>query len=185
MKTALVHDYLNQAGGAERVVRYLHEAYPDAPIFTSIYDRDNMPEEFRKMDIRTSFMQRLPFVMKHFKKYLPLYPFAFESFDLSGYDTIISSSSAWGKGIKKKAGSTHICYCHSPMRFVWMYEDYMEKEEYGRIVRLMLPPLLKWLKGWDIRTDRGSGPFHRELSDDPGAHQTFLSEGLTCYPSAG
>ena len=152
MRTALVHDYLNQAGGAERVVECLHEVFPEAPIFTSIYDRDKMPEIFRKMDIRTSFMQCLPLVMKHFKKYLPLFPFAFQSFDLSGYDLILSSSSAWGKGIKKEKGSLHICYCHSPMRFVWMYEDYMEKEEYGPIIRMLLIPVLKWLKKWDLKT---------------------------------
>jgi len=155
MRTALVHDYLNQAGGAERVVEYLHEIFPEAPIFTSIYDRKKMPIVFRSMDIRTSFMQHLPLVMKHFKKYLPLYPFAFESFNLSSYDLILSSSSAWGKGIKKKKGALHICYCHSPMRFVWMYEDYMEKEEYGPLVRIVLPPILKWLKKWDLKTSKG------------------------------
>lgn len=154
MKLALVHDYLNQAGGAERVVECLHETYPEAPIYTSIYDKNRMPGIFRSMDIRTSFMQNLPFVMKHFKKYLPLYPFAFKSFDLSGFDLILSSSSAWGKGVKKKAGQLHICYCHSPMRFAWMYEDYMEKEEYGPFIRMLLPPVMKWLKKWDIETAR-------------------------------
>jgi glycosyltransferase involved in cell wall biosynthesis len=152
MKTALVHDYLNQAGGAERVVECLHEIFPEAPVFTSIYDRERMPAVFRKMDIRTSFMQRLPLVMKHFKKYLPLYPLAFEGFNLTGYDLILSSSSAWGKGIKKGKGAVHVCYCHSPMRFVWMYEDYMEKEEYGPLVRMILPPILKRLKKWDLKT---------------------------------
>jgi glycosyltransferase involved in cell wall biosynthesis len=154
MRIALVHDYLNQAGGAERVVEYLHEVFPEAPIFTSIYDRKRMPEVFRSMDIRTSFMQHLPLVMKHFKKYLPLYPFAFESLNLSGYDLILSSSSAWGKGINKGKRALHICYCHSPMRFVWMYEDYMEKEEYGPLVRMVLPPVLKWLKKWDMKTSK-------------------------------
>jgi glycosyltransferase involved in cell wall biosynthesis len=152
MKIALVHDYLNQAGGAERVVENLHETYPEAPIYTSIYDKERMPAVFRSMDIKTSFMQYLPFVMRHFKKYLPLFPFAFESFDLSNFDTILSSSSAWGKGIRKRKDQTHICYCHSPMRFVWMYEDYMEKEGYGRMVRTILPPVLKWLKAWDLKT---------------------------------
>lgn len=159
MKLALVHDYLNQAGGAERVVQCLHEAFPEAPIYTSIYDRENMPDIFRSMDIKVSFMQNLPLVMKHFKKYLPIFPFAFQSFDLSRYDTILSSSSAWGKGIKKKGDSVHICYCHSPMRFVWMYEDYMEKEQYGAIVRLMLPPIMKWLKKWDLETCKGVDHF--------------------------
>jgi len=154
MKIALVHDYLNQAGGAERVVECLHEIYPEAPIYTSIYDRNSMPEAFKKMDVRTSFMQHLPLVMKHFKKYLPLFPFAFESFDLSGYDLILSSSSAWGKGIKKRKDQLHICYCHSPMRFVWMYKAYMEREEYGPVTRLMLQPVLRWLQKWDLRTNK-------------------------------
>ena len=159
MKTAIVHDYLNQAGGAERVIECLHEIFPSSPIYTSIYDRKRMPETFKTMDIRTSFMQYLPFVMRHFKKYLPLYPFAFMSFDLSGYDLILSSSSAWGKGIRKKEGSLHICYCHSPMRFVWMYEDYMEKEEYGALVRTILPPVLQWLKKWDLKTAKNVDHF--------------------------
>jgi glycosyltransferase involved in cell wall biosynthesis len=159
MRTALVHDYLNQAGGAERVVECLHEVFPQAPIFTSIYDKKRMPDIFRSMDVRTSFMQHLPLVMKHFKKYLPLFPFAFESFNLSGYDLVLSSSSAWGKGIRKGKGATHICYCHSPMRFVWMYEDYMEKEGYGPLVRKVLPPVLRWLRKWDIKTSKGVDHF--------------------------
>jgi glycosyltransferase involved in cell wall biosynthesis len=159
MKTALVHDYLNQAGGAERVVECFHELFPQAPVFTSIYDREGMPEVFRSMDVRVSFMQRLPFIMEHFKKYLPLYPFAFESFNLTGYDLILSSSSAWGKGIRKPKGATHICYCHSPMRFAWMYEDYMEKEEYGKLIRLVLPAVMGWLKRWDLRTAKSVDHF--------------------------
>jgi len=152
MRLALVHDYLNQAGGAERVVECLHEIYPDAPLYTSIYDKEIMPEAFKSMDIRTSFMQNLPLVMKHFKKYLPLYPYAFGSFDLSHYDVILSSSSAWGKGIKKRSDQAHICYCHSPMRFVWMYEDYMEKEGYGPLIKMVLPLIIKRLKKWDLQT---------------------------------
>ncbi len=159
MKTALVHDYLNQAGGAERVVEALHELYPESPIYTSFYDREKMPDVFRKMDIRTSFMQHLPLMRRHFKKYLPLYPFAFESFDLSGYDLIVSSSAAWGKGVKKHRGATHICYCHSPMRFVWKRENYLEKEKFGSTMKAMLHPVLEWLKRWDLKTSEGVDHF--------------------------
>ena len=95
MKIAIVHDYLNQFGGAERVIAALHEVWPDAPIYTSIYDEKRMPKIFQRMDIRTSFMQRFPFVFKLFKYYLLFYPLAFESFALSGYDLLLSSSSAW------------------------------------------------------------------------------------------
>ena len=95
MKLAIVHDYLNQYGGAERVLERLHGLYPEAPVFTSIYDPSAMPEEYRQWDIRTSFMQRLPGVMRHHQLYLTLYPTAFESLDLGEYDVVLSNSSAW------------------------------------------------------------------------------------------
>ncbi|MFH1710003.1 MAG: glycosyltransferase [bacterium] len=154
MKIAIAHDYLNQFGGAERVVEVMHEIFPQAPIYTSIYLPSKLPASFKKMDIRTSFMQRLPFLGKHFKKYLFLYPVAFESFDLSDYDVVLSSSSAFAKGIRKGADACHICYCYSPMRFVWRYEDYIEKEDYNLLVRLILPGLLKGMKKWDLKTNK-------------------------------
>jgi len=152
MRIAIVHDYLNQFGGAERVVSALHEIWPEAPIYTSIYDQERMPEIFRRMDIRTSFMQRLPFVFRLFKLYLLLYPLAFESFDLSEYDVIISSSSAWAKGIKKRKNQIHVCYCHSPMRFVWRYEDYVKRESIPPFLKEMLPFMLEPVKKWDLQT---------------------------------
>ena len=138
MRIAITHDYLNQFGGAERVVSALHEIYPDAPIFTSIYNEQKMPESFSRMDIRVSFMQRFPFVFRFFKFYLLFYPLAFESFDLSEYDVILSSSSAWAKGIKKSKNQLHICYCHSPMRFVWRFEDYLKRESIPSFLKSIL-----------------------------------------------
>ena len=122
MRIAIVHDFLNQFGGAERVVAALHEIWPDAPIYTSIYDKNKMPKVFQQMDIRVSFMQKLPFIFQFFKYYLLFYPLAFESFDLSEYDVILSSSSAFAKGVKKRPDQLHICYCYTPMRFVWRYD---------------------------------------------------------------
>ncbi|MFH1826376.1 MAG: glycosyltransferase [bacterium] len=155
MRIAIVHDYLNQFGGAERVVSALHELYPEAPIYTSIYDPKKLPKIFQGMDIRTSFMQNLPFVSRLFKWYLLLYPWAFQSFDLSGYDVILSSSSAWAKGIKKKPGQVHICYCHSPMRFVWRFDDYIKKEPWPEWFKALLPILLEPIKYWDLKTVSG------------------------------
>jgi glycosyltransferase involved in cell wall biosynthesis len=152
MKLAIVHDYLNQFGGAERVISALHEIWPDAPIYTSIYDENKMPPVFQRMDIRTSFMQKIPFVFRFFKYYLMLYPLAFESFDLSEYDVILSSSSAWAKGIKKRAGQLHICYCYTPMRFVWRYDDYVKRESLPRWVKGILPFVLAPIKKWEIQT---------------------------------
>jgi len=151
VKIAIIHDYLNQYGGAEKVVEVLHNIFPDAPIYTSIYLPENMPESFKKMDIRTSFMQKLPFLDRHFKKYLLLYPGAIRSFDLSEYDIILSSSSAFAKGVKTASNTLHICYCHTPMRFVWNYQSYIEKEEFGKAVRKILPFFIERLRRWDLK----------------------------------
>src|ERR671926_1398678 len=99
MHVAIVHDYLNQYGGAERVLEALHQLYPDAPIFTSVYDRDAMPDHFRDWTIYTSFLQKLHLVRRQHQWGLVFYPTAFERLDLSEYDMVISSSSAWAKGV--------------------------------------------------------------------------------------
>lgn len=151
-RIAIVHDYLNQRGGAERVVSVMHSMYPDAPIFTSIVDRDSLFDELRDADIRHTWMQRLPGVLRHFKKYVMLYPKAFESMKLDGYDIILSSSSAFAKGVIKPLGSLHVCYCHTPMRFAWDYERYIEKEGVGSAAKKILPVLVKRLKEWDLKT---------------------------------
>ena len=149
MKVALVHDYLNQMGGAERVVLALHELFPEAPLYTSIYDPRRVDPAFQKIDIRTSFMQKFPFVMKHHQPYLPFYPFAMESLDLRGYDLVLSSSSAFGKGVITKPETMHICYCHTPMRWCWNYREYVEREQLGGMARRVLPFLITGLRVWD------------------------------------
>ncbi|HAE83085.1 MAG TPA: glycosyl transferase [Ktedonobacter sp.] len=149
MKVALVHDYLNQMGGAERVLMALHDIFPDAPIYTSIYDPQLVDPSFQKMDIRTSFMQKLPLVTKHHQPYLPFYPFAMESLDLRGYDLVLSSSSAFGKGVITRPETTHICYCHTPMRWCWNYDEYVEREHLGKLARRVLPLLITGLRVWD------------------------------------
>jgi glycosyltransferase involved in cell wall biosynthesis len=149
MKVALVHDYLNQMGGAERVVMAFHEIFPEAPIYTSIYDPQRVDPAFQHMDIRTSFMQKLPLVKKHHQPFLPLYPFAMENLDLRGYDLVLSSSSAFGKGVITRPGTLHICYCHTPMRWCWNYEEYVEREQLGRAARAILPFFMTGLRVWD------------------------------------
>jgi glycosyltransferase involved in cell wall biosynthesis len=152
MKVALVHDYLNQMGGAERVVLAFHEMFPDAPLYTSIYAPERVDPAFRNIDIRTSFMQKLPLVKKHHQPFLPLYPFAMERLDLRGYDLVLSSSSAFGKGVITKPGTMHICYCHTPMRWCWNYDEYVEREGLGRLSRAVLPFIITWLRVWDQTT---------------------------------
>jgi glycosyltransferase involved in cell wall biosynthesis len=149
MRVALVHDYLNQYGGAERVLEALHTLFPDAPVYTSIYDAEVMPEHYRSWDIRTSFMQGLPGWRTHFRRYFLLYPSAFESFDLGDYDLIISSSSAYAKGVIPRPGAVHVCYCHTPMRFAWRTRDYMAREQIVGVQGAILPFLLTYVRLWD------------------------------------
>jgi glycosyltransferase involved in cell wall biosynthesis len=150
MRVALVHDYLNQYGGAERVLEVLHELFPAAPIFTSMYDPERLPPSYRRYDIRTSFMQHLPGVTRKHQAYLPCYPIAFESFDLSGYDLVISNSSAWCKGVITPPETVHVCYCLTPMRWAWRYREYVEREGFGRLIRLGLPAAMTALRVWDV-----------------------------------
>jgi len=159
MKIAIIHDYLNQFGGAERVVEVLHEIFPEAPIYTSIYLKDRMPLSFESMDIRTSYMQKFPFLDTQFKKYLLFYPKAIESFKLNQYDLILSSSSAFAKGVIKRKDACHICYCYTPMRFVWNYEDYIEKEDFNKLILAILPLATRSLKKWDLKTNNNVNNF--------------------------
>lgn len=152
VNVAIVHDYLNQRGGAERVVAVLHEMFPDAPIFTSIVDWDNLLPELTSAEIHPSWMQKLPGLKKHFKKYLPFYPSAIESHDLREYDLVLSSSSSFAKGAIKGRDALHICYCYTPMRFTWDYENYVKREKMNRFARGILPLVIAQLKRWDLKT---------------------------------
>ncbi len=152
MQVALVHDYLNQMGGAERVLLALHDLFPQAPIYTSIYEPSRVDRRFKEINIRTSFLQRLPLIKRHHQPFLPLYPFAFESLDLRAYDLVISDSSAFAKGIVTRPDALHICYCHTPMRWAWNYDEYVERESLGRVARLALPPFITFLRLWDYAT---------------------------------
>ncbi|HEV8192411.1 MAG TPA: glycosyltransferase [Ktedonobacterales bacterium] len=153
MQVALVHDYLNQMGGAEKVLLTLHELYPQAPIHTSIFDPKRVDRRFSSMDIRTSFMQRLPFVKRYHQPFLPLYPYAFERTDLRWYDLVISDSSAFAKGVVTRPDALHICYCHTPMRWAWNYDDYIDREDIGNpLTRRALIPFISWLRSWDYTT---------------------------------
>jgi len=149
MKVAIVHDWLNQRGGAENVLEALLEMFPKAPIYTSIYWPNKMPEAYRSWDIRTSFMDRLPIIRKHHQPFLPLYPLAFEQFDLRDYDVVISNKSAFCHGVITGADTLHICYCLTPTRFLWDYISYIQREELSRIVCWALPPFLNYLRLWD------------------------------------
>ncbi|MCW3098728.1 MAG: hypothetical protein JWL77_4346 [Chthonomonadaceae bacterium] len=150
MRVAIVHDFLMQMGGAEKVVEVLHAMYPDAPIYTSAYDAEVMPDYYRTWDIRTSFLQRLPQKRKTHRFALPLYPLAFESFNLSGYDLVLSSSSCFAKGVVTPPDTTHVCYTHAPMRFAWSTESYLENENLPGLFHMPLAMITHYLRSWDM-----------------------------------
>ncbi|WP_232510133.1 glycosyltransferase [Paenibacillus crassostreae] len=149
LKVAIVHDYLNQMGGAERVVAVFHKMFPDAPIYTTIVDRNKLLPELQDADIKTTWMQRIPGILKKFKMFFWLYPFAVRSMNVKGYDLILSSSSAYAKGVRKGRGSIHICYCHTPMRFAWNYEAYMESVQVPNNVKKLAKCFIRPLQTWD------------------------------------
>ena len=149
MRVAIVHDWLNQRGGAEVVLEALVEMYPQAPIYTSMYWPQAMPQEYCSWDIHTSFMNRLPFVKRYHQPFLPLYPLAFEGFDFAGYDLVISNKSGFCHGIITSPDTLHICYCLTPTRFLWDYPGYVQREGLRRLARLALPPFLNYLRVWD------------------------------------
>jgi glycosyltransferase involved in cell wall biosynthesis len=152
MKVALVYDILNQMGGAERVVLAFHEMFPDAPLYTTIYDPSRVDVAFQQMDVRTTFMQKFPLVKKHHQPFLPFYPFAIETLDLRGYDLVISNSASFAKGVITRPETLHICYCHTPMRWCWNYYEYVEREKLGRLSRSILPFFITGLRLWDQTT---------------------------------
>ncbi len=152
LKTALVHDWLNQSGGAENVLEELVGIFPGAPVYTSMYAPGRMPLRYREWDIRTSFMQRLPRVTTHHQKYLPIYPAAFARMDLSEYDLVLSNKSGFCHGVQTESDrhkAIHICYCLTPTRYLWLYEQYREREQIGGATNVLLQPMLAQLRRWD------------------------------------
>jgi len=148
-RVAIVHDYLVDSGGAERVVIALHAQYPDAPIWTSVMDPQTTFADFRAMNVRTSFLQRLPVKKSNYKLLLPLFPLAFESFDLSEYNVIISSASAFAKGVITSPDALHVCYCHTPPRFAWRFHEYVAQEQIGRPTQAVIQLVVHYLRGLD------------------------------------
>jgi glycosyltransferase involved in cell wall biosynthesis len=149
MKVALVHDFLNQWGGAERVLLALHEMYPEAPIFTLMHDSSRTKEHFAGLDIRPSFLQR-PFIARLRKYTLPLYPLAVESFDLKQYDLVISSSNSYAKGVLTGPETVHICYCHTPTAYLWSWtHQYLAEQRLSKLSSPLVRLLLYNHRQWD------------------------------------
>lgn len=155
MKIALVHDYLVQDGGAEQVLKVLHKIYPKAPIFTLIFDRRSN-RFFSDKDVKTSFLQGLPWGVSKYQWYLSLMPAAIEHHNLMNYDLVISSAYSYAKGVITSPRAKHICYCYTPTRYLWNdTHNYLEELKVNFLIKKFLPLTLRKLRTWDrLAADR-------------------------------
>jgi glycosyltransferase involved in cell wall biosynthesis len=150
MNVALVHDHLNQIGGAERVVLAMHHIWPDAPLYTLVHDKNKVGDFFNALEINPSFIQKFPLALSHLRWYLWAMPTAVESFNLSGYDVVLSSASAFAKGAIAAPNALHICYCHTPTRYLWSdSHTYVGEVGGGALIQKILPFILHRLRMWD------------------------------------
>lgn len=156
MKIALVHDYLVQYGGAERVLEAFGEIWPYAPIYTLIHDREAMRGKFEERRIYTSFLQQWPLARKHHRLFPPLMPLAIEQFDFRQYDVVLSDSSSYAKGILTRPETLHISYVHTPMRYAWDdCQKYTEDFGFPKFVKRLVPAFMNPIRVWDkVSADR-------------------------------
>ena len=155
MRVALVHDWLTGMRGGERCLEVFCELFPEADLYTLLHVPGSVSPAIEGRRIITSFIQRLPDAARRYRSYLPLFPAAIRRFDLSGYDLILSSSHAVAKGVRVPPGALHVCYCFTPMRYVWdLYDDYFG-ERAGRLTRTLMPAVAAALRRWDRRTAAG------------------------------
>jgi len=148
-RVAIVHEWLTIPGGSEQVVLELLEMFPDAEIFTTIYDPAPWPERLRARPVHVSQLDRIPGARTNYPRLLPLMDRAFRAFDLTGFDLVISSNHACAKNVRVPAGALHVCYCHTPMRYAWD-ERFLDGEQVGRAARLLLPLLLRQMRRRDL-----------------------------------
>lgn len=187
MKVAIIQEWLVSVGGSDKVVKAIADIFPDADIYTLVADKSVCEElgiDYSK--VQTSIIQKLPFGTKKHRMYLPIFPYVIEQFDLRGYDVVISSSHAVAKGVLTKADQLHICYCHSPVRYVWdMYNEYLEESNLSKgfksfLARYLLHRIRKWDMLSSFRVDH-----YISNSNNVGKRikKTYRRESDTIYPN--
>jgi len=150
MRVALIHDHLAQDGGAEKVLKILAEMFPEAPIYTLLYEKKNADKYFKNRHIETSVIQKLPGGIKHYQWYMPFMPMAVEFFDLREYDLVISDTSSFAKGVITSTDTLHICYCHTPTRYLWDYtHQYINELKYNKFFKKAISLVLNYVRIWD------------------------------------
>jgi len=184
MKVALIHDHLIQDGGAEKVLAVLADCYPKAPIYTLVSDSKKFKKIIPNHDIRPSFIQKLPWGVKYYQIYLPLMPWAIESFDLSGFDLVISSASSFAKGVITGDKTVHICYCHTPTRYLWSDTySYVKELRYPKIIRNLVPGILTRLRTWDrLASERSNVMIANSIEVQKRIKHYYNRDSVVVYP---
>ncbi len=156
MRVALIHDHLAQDGGAEKTLKVLAEIFPDAPIYTLLCDQKNIDKYYPKRTIETSIIQKLPGGVKHYQWYMPFMPMAVEFFDLRHFDLVISDTSSFAKGVITNEHTLHICYCHTPTRYLWSdTHQYISELKYNKYFKKLISLVLNYIRIWDkLAADR-------------------------------
>ena len=173
IKVALVHDWLNGMRGGEKCLEVLCEMFPNADLYTLIYEKGKLSKIIESKNITTSFIQQMPFGLKKYRYYLPLFPFAIEQFNLNGYDLILSSSHCVAKGVKNNDSSYHLSYVHTPMRYVWdQFDTYFRHSRASIMVKIGAEVTRSYLQKWDKQTSKRVDTFvcnsqnvRRKISD--------------------
>jgi glycosyltransferase involved in cell wall biosynthesis len=174
---ALVHDRLDQNGGAERVLGSLHEMFPRAPIYVSMWN-ESLVTDFVDCEVRTSWMQRLPAIKQRPRIYAPLYPLAFAALDLKEFDLVISSSTSFAHGVSTRPDALHVCYCNSPSNFVWRPDSYFVSNRQ----RLLSAPLRPWLRFWERRSAKQPDLYVANSANVAGRIRAFYGRNAVVIP---
>lgn len=182
-RTALLHDYLVDNGGAERVVEVFQEMFPAAPLYTSLYTPATTLDSFAGTNIHTSFLQKLKLTKRNYKWVLPVYPAAFASFDLKQFDLLLSSTTSFAKGVRKKRSACHFCFIHTPTRFIWLYDNYIVQENLRGPKKLALDAALPLLRRWDYRAAQRVNYFIANSENTRQRVEKFYKREATVIPS--
>ncbi len=152
-RVAIVHEWFTSMRGGEKCVEALCEVFPEATLFVLLHNEGSVSPIIERMPIRTSWIQRLPFAAERYRHYLPLFPAAVRSFSLNDYDLVISSHHCVAKGVVTAPGTLHVCYCYTPMRYIWtQYDEYFGPERAGLLTRMGMRLVRPHLRAWDVKT---------------------------------
>ena len=152
-RVAIVHEWFTSMRGGEKCVEALCELYPHAELFALLHTQGSVSPAIERMPIHTSFIQNVPFARRHYRHYLPLFPTAIQQFDLSGFDLVITSNHCVAKGVRVPSNALHMCYCYTPMRYIWgLYDEYFGKGRAALLTRMGMRLFVNYLRRWDVRT---------------------------------